>query len=293
MTVAGSGTNAAEPSAAPPRIGPLVAVLVMLAATTAALALAESIPEDDGLTFIDAPVAAWVLDHRGPVLTTLAQAWTLLGGTTVQVTITCLALGLLLLRGRRREAVVLLAGMLGSLTLTIVFKHVVARPRPPQEDMIGRIEHGFAFPSGHTLNSTVLFALLVWAFWPDLRTRGTRAAGLVGGLVIVLGIAASRAYLDVHWATDVVGAWLLATAWLSALAVFFSVTGIPPRSSPGPSGVQTRSGSAHRDQHGTGHDQGQPAQQARIDLLTEEDDRENHREDDPELVDRRDPGSLP
>jgi undecaprenyl-diphosphatase len=54
----------------------------------------------------------------------------------------------------------------------------------------------------------------------------------VVALLIAAGIGASRIYLGVHWTTDVLGGWALATAWL---AFVLTVTTVLAHLRPGSS----------------------------------------------------------
>jgi undecaprenyl-diphosphatase len=60
----------------------------------------------------------------------------------------------------------------------------------------------------------------------------------VGAVALGLLVGASRAYLGVHWPSDVVAGWFLAIAWLSGLVVAFVADDLIRRRRAGP-------GSAH------------------------------------------------
>ncbi|MEU0273340.1 phosphatase PAP2 family protein [Streptomyces sp. NPDC006307] len=98
-------------------------------------------------------------------------------------------------------------------------KTVVGRDRPQWRDPVDTA-HFAAFPSGHAMTAALTFGLLLWLLARYGRGPGTRAWRVVAvaGAVSVAGVGLTRVYLGVHWATDVVGGWLLG-ACLVAVAV--------------------------------------------------------------------------
>lgn len=104
------------------------------------------------------------------------------------------------------------AGMLAGLFLTEGLKVLISRARP---DVIQRINvSGKSFPSGHALDSVVVWsfvALLVWHM--GYKRPWTRILYVVPVLV-----GWSRVYLGAHWPSDVVGGWGLGLLVLAAIA---------------------------------------------------------------------------
>ncbi|MFD8076869.1 phosphatase PAP2 family protein [Streptomyces sp. NPDC059718] len=104
-----------------------------------------------------------------------------------------------------------------------VLMTTIARPRPPGEDWITHASR-WSFPSGHATTSAMAAGLLVaallarrppaWRLWVALSLCW---AALVG---------VSRLWLGVHWASDVVGGWLLATAWVLLGCVIAAASGL-------------------------------------------------------------------
>jgi membrane-associated phospholipid phosphatase len=64
------------------------------------------------------------------------------------------------------------------------------------------------FPSGHAAGSMALAAIAVIVTW---GTR-MRPAVVLGALIVVVGTAASRLYLDAHYPADLLGGWCVALA---------------------------------------------------------------------------------
>jgi membrane-associated phospholipid phosphatase len=118
----------------------------------------------------------------------------------------------------RLEAVILALICLTSSLLNFLVKLLVARPRPSQP-LVAVLQYasGKSFPSGHVMAYV--------AYWGTLFTfsfilfHGKHwwriALLLVSGMFVVL-IGPSRIYLGDHWASDVLGAYLLGGLWLWA-----------------------------------------------------------------------------
>lgn len=120
-------------------------------------------------------------------------------------------------RGVRWTAVWLGTTCLVGSLLQQVLKAVVDRPRPVWPDPVDSA-HYAAFPSGHAMTATFVCGLLVWLLHHCGAARGLRRTALALAVVSVAGVGVTRVWLGVHWATDVLGGWLLGTL-LVALAV--------------------------------------------------------------------------
>lgn len=124
----------------------------------------------------------------------------------------------LLVTGRRRYAGFLVTSALLGLATVELTKVLVARQRPAGAgDFASDLDK--SFPSGHAaagiyvfgaigvlliLHGPTLFRLAGWGFF---------AAGIVVGL--------SRLFAGVHWVTDTIGSWFLASAVLLAAAALW------------------------------------------------------------------------
>ncbi|MFH8405614.1 phosphatase PAP2 family protein [Streptomyces sp. NPDC018019] len=98
-----------------------------------------------------------------------------------------------------------------------LLKALVGRHRPVWPDPVDSASYA-AFPSGHAMTAAVAGGLALWL----LRLYGVRrawrraAAALV--VVSVAGVGLTRVLLGVHWATDVLGGWLLGGALVAVAA---------------------------------------------------------------------------
>lgn len=178
----------------------------------------DAVTEADGIAVVDEPVLRAALALRTPGLSSAVTAFTDLGSTLWMTAIVVVLASLLAWRRGSADAVVLTAvTAIGSVTMTVVGKAVVGRARPPFTDAVPPFESSMSFPSGHSLNSLALIGVLTYLAWLTLRRWWTRVVvGVLAGLFVV-SMGLSRVYLGHHWFTDVLGAWLLALAWLTVV----------------------------------------------------------------------------
>ncbi|WP_405721969.1 phosphatase PAP2 family protein [Streptomyces sp. NBC_01537] len=166
---------------------------------------------------LDRTTHAWSLHHRPDPLRHLARAVTATGTGPVPY-LCALAAGFIAghsqgMRGRLLGAAAALGFLAAGQALRYGVLHVIARPRPPVADWAAPAS-GYAFPSGHTTTSALAAGLLAWALLRTLRPARARVA-VVLLTCWALAVGASRVYLGVHWATDVLGGWLFALTLLA------------------------------------------------------------------------------
>src|SRR5262249_31004872 len=123
-----------------------------------------------------------------------------------------------LVAGRGREAVLLLLALAASALFFNALKMLVARPRPPLEDA-RLVQGGVSFPSGHSTLAATFYGPLAYLLIRDLRHNGLKV--LVGACagVLILAIGASRIYLGVHYPSDVLAGWAAGALWLALVVV--------------------------------------------------------------------------
>lgn len=87
----------------------------------------------------------------------------------------------------------------------------IDRPRPPESHWAIHVNNP-ALPSGHATTSALVAIGLACALWPRCRRPLTRALAVGVPALWALVVGFSRVYLGVHWPTDILAGWLLATA---------------------------------------------------------------------------------
>ena len=161
---------------------------------------------------IDVTITREFQENQSPWLLSSMVAVSYIGNTSfLSLGLIILTIVLLWIVDLRLEAVMVAAVSAVSSILNWLIKYLVARPRPTAS-LVDIIQHagGSSFPSGHVM-SYVAFWGLLFSFGIILfkGNHWWRSALLiVSGLFVVL-VGPSRIYLGDHWASDVLGAYLI------------------------------------------------------------------------------------
>ena len=214
-------------------LGPagVVSGLVLATSVAATAQLTDGVLENGDLAVVDPVVAAAVPGLRTPAVTVFARTLDLVGGTAVVTAAAVLVAALLWFRVRDRVAAAWVAGTMALTGILVVgAKHLVGRARPGADLVLGPVDTTPAFPSGHTLGTTVFLGLLAWL---AVRRSRSVAAWLLAVLTWVAGsvlMAASRVYLGYHWTTDVLAGLALGAGVLALAALLGAALHRSPRS---------------------------------------------------------------
>lgn len=93
-----------------------------------------------------------------------------------------------------------------------LLKVLVRRPRPQGYRLVEA--PGLSFPSGHSMAAMAFYGYGIWLVQGGAGGLSSNVFAVMALACVILAVGVSRIYLGVHYASDVLGGFCLALAWL-------------------------------------------------------------------------------
>jgi undecaprenyl-diphosphatase len=174
--------------------------------------IAEALQAQAALGAADQVIADGMRGVYAPALQFFAAVTRL--ADTATLSGLCIAVGTaLVVAGRRWLGFAWVVAIAGNGLLNQTLKQVFERVRPLHDDGLVAAQ-GFSFPSGHSSGAVVAYGMLAYVATRWLPPRWHLAAWLAA-LALAFTIGASRMFLRVHYASDVLAGFATGSAWLA------------------------------------------------------------------------------
>jgi len=164
-------------------------------------------------------------EQASPLFNMLMQGVSYLGETEVAMALTVMAVAILALRHLWLEAIFMLATA-SNVFLTFVLKELIHRARPTAiaENASGFVQgiNQYSYPSGHVLFFVVFFGFFAYLAWIHFA-RCVRMVVIAICAALIVLIGPSRVFLGAHWASDVVGSYIIGSIWLLILILAYQL----------------------------------------------------------------------
>ncbi len=154
------------------------------------------------LQTIDLQWHDWAVSERSTGATTFFAVMSVIGGPLFLGVVTGLFAAWMVIERRYRWAIYLIVTAGGGALLLTELKRYFERARPILAEQLRRA-HGYSFPSGHAMGSTVVLGALTYLAMRVLPAWRQKAAAIAFAITFVIAVAASRVYLGVHWLSDI------------------------------------------------------------------------------------------
>jgi len=174
--------------------------------------LLEDLFEGKELIAFDQQINAMLAVLRDPLFLQLTASVTALANLETLIAVMLVAIGFLWACERHRYIPGLLLTVIGSQTITYIGKYAIDRDRP---DFLTFAEATTpSFPSGHATGAIAVYGFIIYAIARDLSGPRQRFELAYWGSALIASIAASRAILSVHFASDIAAGLLVGGFWL-------------------------------------------------------------------------------
>lgn len=147
-----------------------------------------------------------------PWLEEVVRDLTALGGITVLVLVIGAAAGYLWICHAYRSIWLVLSASLGGLLLSVMLKGIFRRPRPDLTPYLTHVAHS-SFPSGHTMNSAVVYLTLGMLLTQLSGRRRHKAYFIAVAVLLTSLVGMSRVYLGAHYPSDILAGWTAGVTW--------------------------------------------------------------------------------
>ena len=206
-------------------LGVLSFLFVVLSFSVAAGALR---PFDVGVSKTLA--AGWI-----PALQILFQGVALLGGIEA-TSLVALGIFLFLWRSGYRLGAFSVGAFFGAVVIELAFKKLLRHPGPPVaishpdgpslSDLAdSSLQLQASFPSGHMTRTVIVYGLLAFIVHRLTPAGLGRRAAVPAVIALIVLMAFDRVYLEVHWASDVVGGLVLGCLGLAVAITWLEFRG--------------------------------------------------------------------
>jgi membrane-associated phospholipid phosphatase len=187
--------------------------LVAMSAMVSFFAVADEIGVDEELAAFDVELSAALSAHVSRDTLQIFAYITHLGDTKVTIVIGVIVFAYLL---KYRDRLVALAWGVATISgglMVRLLKLIFERSRPVHDHEL-TVEASWRFPSGHAASSMLVYGLLAY-----ILVRYTKAALhtpiALAGITLIILVGSSRVILQVHYLSDVLAGYMVATVWVA------------------------------------------------------------------------------
>lgn len=178
--------------------------------------LAEDILEKETFSF-DNTIIHVIYSLRSPIMTSVMEFITFFGSGTFLTIASIVIIGFLF-KYHRKDSYLFSCIFIFGVLLNTFLKDFFKRPRPDFLPLIH--ESSYSFPSGHAMNSFVLYTCLAYFVFRRMENRVLGYSLIIATGVLILLIGISRVYLGVHYPSDVIAGYFAGFVWFLLVLLF-------------------------------------------------------------------------
>lgn len=145
-----------------------------------------------------------LISFESNTLTSIFKVITFLGSTRFILALNIISV-LLMVLIRKKELFIIPTNSILSVIFNRAIKSIIKRPRPKVKRLVK--ESFYSFPSGHAMISILFYGTLIILISKHIPKYKNIINTFI--LLIILLIGVSRIYLGVHYASDIIGGYLI------------------------------------------------------------------------------------
>ncbi len=168
---------------------------------------------------IDENIYNWIIKLMSSNTTAIMIFISYLGSAVTLITLT---IGFLIILKNRKISKYITINLILVFLLNRLLKLIIGRPRPNVLRIV--YEGGYSFPSGHAMVSMGFYGFLIYLIYKNIKNKKIKYPLIIILSSLILFIGISRIYLGVHYATDVIGGFIIAVLYLVLFIKFIYKT---------------------------------------------------------------------
>lgn len=153
----------------------------------------------------DSSIYNFLINLRSKSMDTFMKTITKFGNTMSVIIILAIFVFIL----KKDDGYLLVMNTICVVSANQVLKHIIRRPRPDHLRLVK--EKGFSFPSGHSMVSIALYGILIYIVNKNIKNKTLKIILISLLSLLILFIGLSRIYVGVHYPSDVLSGYILAT----------------------------------------------------------------------------------
>jgi undecaprenyl-diphosphatase len=169
----------------------------------------------------DNQAISYVKHIRNEAMNNIFQDITMAGNVVPTIALTVIVIVILVYLKKGRDALYFSLNILGIWGLNSLLKDIFKRTRPPGEWLVNAA--GYSFPSGHAMIFMGFSLLLIYYILTFSRNKRGRWLLSIFVLTYAILVGLSRIYLGVHYLSDVLTGWSIATLWVSVSIIIYRI----------------------------------------------------------------------
>lgn len=175
----------------------------------------------------DSSVIQWVEKNSTSLMTKLMEIISIIGSSEAVLLITLVITVIFLWKRDWYHTLFFLTVSVGGVVLNFVLKVLFQRERPGEMSHIEVFNYSFeipsySFPSGHMMRTTILLLFLIYVSHRFIKGSILQVSAYIFFVLIMVGVALSRLFLDAHFLSDVLAAASISITWFCLCYLIFN-----------------------------------------------------------------------